>query len=319
MENLTVFQFKIALFLYFCYVECRDLRKRRKKKVYRELKENRPHGTKEYPYTQYFIHKPKRAFHIPVHWHDEVEIIYIKKGCITVYIGNETFAAKGGDLFIVNTGELHFMSSDDLGVEYYTLLFPLTFLSFQMEDALEQKVFLPLRQKNLLFPMRVTGMIAEMKMVNLIREVIKVNEEKESAYQLRTRILLLKFIEGFLKEEGFCKADIVGATGMQREVLNYIQEHYTEKITLAMLAGKFHLSEKYISWYFKEHFYISFTEYVSHLRMLRAKELLITTEQSVTEIAFSCGYPSVNYFIRSFKKEHGVTPLQYRKQSKMYG
>ena len=284
--------------------------------MYRELKENRPHGTKEYPYTQYFIHKPKRAFHIPVHWHDEVEIIYIKKGHITVYIGDETFSAKAGDLFMVNTGELHFMSSDDMKVEYYTLLFPLTFLSFQIEDALEQEVFLPLRQKNLLFPIGLKGLSAEIEMLHLIREVIKVNEEKECGYQLRTRILLLEFVEGLLKEEGFCKADITGTTGMQRELLAYIQEHYTEKITLAMLAGEFHLSEKYISWYFKEHFYISFIQYVSHLRMMRAKDLLLTTEQPVTEIAFSCGYPSVNYFIRSFKEEHGVTPLQYRKKSK---
>ena len=58
--------------------------------MYRELKENRPHGTKAYPYTQYFIHKPKKAFHIPVHWHDEVEIIYVKKGNITIYINSHS-------------------------------------------------------------------------------------------------------------------------------------------------------------------------------------------------------------------------------------
>ena len=130
-------------------------------KLYRELKENRPHGTREYPYTQYFIHKPKRAFHIPVHWHDEVEIIYIKKGKINIYIGEKSFSAKEGDLFFVNTGELHFMASDDMKVEYYTLLFPLTFLSFQSEDALEHEIFLPLRQKKLLMPIRAIELKAE--------------------------------------------------------------------------------------------------------------------------------------------------------------
>ena len=100
--------------------------------MYLELKENKPHGTKEYPYTQYFIRRmyktSKRAFHIPVHWHDEVEVIYIKKGRITIYIGEESFPATAGDLFFVNSGELHFMESDDMGVEYYTLLFPLAFI-----------------------------------------------------------------------------------------------------------------------------------------------------------------------------------------------
>ena len=285
--------------------------------MYRELKENRPHGTKEYPYTQYFIHKPKRAFHIPVHWHDEVEIIYVKKGFITVYIGDETFSAKAGDLFFVNSGELHFMGSDDMGVEYYTLLFPWTFLSFQVEDTLENEFFLPLRQKKLLLPSKVEAFDTQKYMADLIAEIIEINEEKKLGYQLRTRIFLLELIERFLQEDSLQQANITGTTGMQRELLAYIQEHYTEKITLFMLAQEFHLSEKYISWYFKEHFHISFMQYVSHLRMTRAKNLLFNTEQSITEIAYSCGYPSVNYFIRSFKEIHSITPLQYRKQSKV--
>ena len=105
---------------------------------------------------------------------------------------------------------------------------------------------------------------------------------------------------------------------MQRDLLAYIQTHFTEKITLAMLAEEFHLSEKYISWYFKQHFSISFMQYVSHLRMMKAKDLLLTTDQPITEVALSCGYPSVNLFIRSFKEIHGVTPLQYRKQTNTF-
>lgn len=286
--------------------------------MYRELKENRPHGTKAYPYTQYFMHNPKKAFHIPVHWHDEVEIIYIKKGSITIYIGEEVFPASAGDLFFVNSGELHFMESDDMGVEYYTLLFPLAFLSFQMEDDLEQEIFLPLRQKKLLLPVHLKEFESEKYMTNLIREIIDVNDEKEIGYQLRTKILLLELLEGLLKENGFRQGNFTNTTGMQRELLAYIQNHYTEKISLSMLAQQFHLSEKYISWYFKEHFSISFMQYVSHLRMTRAKDLLLTTEFSVTEVALSSGYPSVNLFIRSFKEMHGATPLQYRKQTNTF-
>lgn len=288
------------------------------RKMYQELKENRPHGTKAYPYTQYFMYNPTKAFHIPVHWHDEVEIIYIKKGKIKIYIGEEVFPAAAGDLFFVNSGELHFMESDDLSVEYYTLLFPLAFLSFQIEDALEQEIFLPLRQRKLLLPVHLKEFEAEKQMTNLVREIIDVNDEKDSGYQLRTRILLLSLLEGILKEDGFRQGSFTSTSGIQRELLDYIQEHYMEKISLHMLAQEFHLSEKYISWYFKEQFAISFTDYVAHLRMTKAKDLLLTTEQSVTEVALSSGYPSVNLFIRSFKAMHGVTPLQYRKQTQTF-
>lgn len=283
--------------------------------MYRELKENKPHGTKSYPYTQYFMHTPRKAFHIPVHWHDEVEIIYIKKGRITISIQEEVFHAASGDLFFVNTGELHFMESDDMTVEYYTLLFPFEFISFQSEDALEEDVLLPLRQKKMLFPIQIENHNTKDEITKVIRNVIEVNEKRNAGYQLRTRILLLELLEGLLKEKCLKQASYVNTTGMQRDLITYIQKHYTEKISLSMLAQEFHLSEKYISWYFKEHFAISFTQYVSHLRMTRAKDLLTTTELSITEVALSCGYPSVNLFIRNFKEVHHVTPLQYRKQT----
>lgn len=176
---------------------------------------------------------------------------------------------------------------------------------------------MPLRQKKLLLTTRVKEIETEKYMTHMIQKVIKINEEKPKGYQLKTRILLLEVIEEFLAKDSLRQADITSKTEMQRELLAYIQEHYTEKITLSMLAQEFHLSEKYISWYFKEHFYISFMQYVSHLRMTKAKHLLYSTEYSITEIAFSCGYPSVNFFIRSFKEVHGITPLQYRKQSKV--
>lgn len=284
--------------------------------MYRELKENRPHGTPEYPYTQYFIHKPRRAFHIPVHWHDEVEIIFVKKGKVTISIQEEVFHAQPGDLFFVNSGELHFMESDDMSVEYYTILFPLEFISFQSEDAIEKEVFLPLRQKQLLFP--IVPEEQKKQLIQWIEQMILVNEEKIAGYQLRTRILLLELVDFLLKEECFKTADFSNATSLQRDLVAFVQKHYTEKISLSMLAQEFHLSEKYVSWYFKEHFSISFMQYVVHLRMSKAKDMLVTTDLPITEVALSCGYPSVNLFIRNFKEMYNVTPLQYRKRTNAF-
>lgn len=282
--------------------------------MYRELKENRPHGTKEYPYTQYFIHKPRKAFHVPVHWHDEVEMIYVKKGRITISIQEELFHATSGNLFFVNSGELHFMETDDMSVEYYTILFPLEFVSFQSEDATEESVFLPLRQKQLLFPIEITGSKRE-RFIEWLEQMIRANEEKTVGFEIRTRIFLLQIIEDLVKEGAFKSAEYLNSNHLQRDLITFVQKHYTEKITLALLAKEFHLSEKYISWYFKEHFSIGFMQYVVHLRMLKAKDMLVTTDLPITEIAMSCGYPSVNLFIRNFKEAHGVTPLQYRKKT----
>ncbi len=282
--------------------------------MYPELRENRPQGTLDFPFTKYHIQHQKKPFHIPVHWHDEVEIIYLKKGKLRVSIGEEEFDVLPGDIHFVNSGELHFMESDDLSVDYYTLLFPLEFISFQTNDQLEREVLRPLRGKKLLFPKEIAKKVCLKEIADLLENMIQAYEEKKAGYQLRIRILLLQVLEELIKEDCFCKPSFQNTSDIQRDMLLYIQNHFTEKITLKILAEEFHLSEKYVSRYFKEHFSISFMQYVGHLRMTKAKMLLAATDMQITEVALSCGYPSVNLFIRSFKEIYQITPLQYRKK-----
>ena len=59
--------------------------------MYFELKENKPHGTKDDPFSTYHIKNEGRSFQIPVHWHDELEIIYVKSGFLTVSISGENY------------------------------------------------------------------------------------------------------------------------------------------------------------------------------------------------------------------------------------
>ena len=70
--------------------------------MYFELKENRPHGTPENPFSQYHISDVKRAFQIPVHWHDELEIIYVKQGKLHVTISGENYIGSPKDAFVVS-------------------------------------------------------------------------------------------------------------------------------------------------------------------------------------------------------------------------
>ena len=158
--------------------------------MYPELKENRPHGTMDYPYSQYYMRKPKKAFHIPVHWHDEVEIIYLKKGQLRISIEEESFDAVPGDVFFVNSGELHFMETDDMAVEYYTLLFPLEFVSFQSKDILEREILQPLRGRKLLFVKTLRNSHCLEKVELLLKEMISVNPWKKTLFPIWKRSVL---------------------------------------------------------------------------------------------------------------------------------
>ena len=98
-------------------------------------------------------------------------------------------------------------------------------------------------------------------------------------------------------------------------MINYIQNHYQE-VTLESLAQEFGLSTPYVSKYIKEKSGKTFGEQVTRIRMRRAKTLLRHGNMTVENISYSIGYPNAEHFIRTFKKEFGVTPSQFRNAKK---
>ena len=76
--------------------------------MYFELKENKPHGTKDDPFSTYHIKNEGRSFQIPVHWHDELEIIYVKSGFLTVSISGENYIGTPRGCFCSVTGQSAF-------------------------------------------------------------------------------------------------------------------------------------------------------------------------------------------------------------------
>ena len=137
---------------------------------------------------------------------------------------------------------------------------------------------------------------------------------KKNGYQnqLGTRILLLKLVLLMAEQDLFYPSHTKSTSSLQKELLSYIQQNYCFRISLHDLARHFHMSEKYISRYFREHFQLTLSQYITYLRLSHAKHLLETTSLSITETALQSGFPNVSYFIRTFKNTFHVPPLQYR-------
>ena len=284
--------------------------------MYFELKENKPHGTKDDPFSTYHIENAGRSFQIPVHWHDEFEIIYVRSGFLTVSISGESYIGKTGEAFVVSPGNLHLMGSQSGTVDYYTFLFPLKYISFRTDDMLDDKLLEPLNSGHLMICPRVKDTAKE-----LCEQLIKIyeakNDESESKIttQVRTKIILLQFILEMWKKGFVIENDTSGRNTVEKEMVSYIQQNFTGKISLREFGEQFHLSEKYISRYFKEHFHITLSQYVTYLRLEHAKQLLQDTDIPVTDVAMQSGYQNVSYFIRSFQKAYAVSPLKYRKNN----
>lgn len=100
-----------------------------------------------------------------------------------------------------------------------------------------------------------------------------------------------------------------------RKAKEYINEHFSETISVKDVADTVCISESYFKSIFKKNSGYSYSEYLTSVRIDHAKKLLITTEKSVTEIAMDVGYQNPNSFSSLFKRETGLTPTQYKKHS----
>lgn len=98
------------------------------------------------------------------------------------------------------------------------------------------------------------------------------------------------------------------------DIKEYLDLHYGEKITLDDLSTRFYINKYYLTRIFKEQFGIPINQYLQQIRITHAKQLLRFSDKTAEAIANECGFESVHYFSRTFKKIEGLCPSEYRKK-----
>lgn len=99
------------------------------------------------------------------------------------------------------------------------------------------------------------------------------------------------------------------------QLLDYVDAHYTENLSLRALSEQYHLNYTYCSELFREMTHQTFTKYITGLRMSRARELIRRPEYSLTDIAAAVGYKNYHHFVTTFKNHFGQTPTAYRQNT----
>jgi len=117
------------------------------------------------------------------------------------------------------------------------------------------------------------------------------------------------FMKAFLP---FVDNNIPRSAGLYYEVKYYIDNHYTDELSLNKIADLFHLNPNYVSQLFKTKGFTTFSKYITNLRVEKAKELLSGESSSINSVAKSVGFENEKYFYKVFKKYTGYTPTQYK-------
>lgn len=110
------------------------------------------------------------------------------------------------------------------------------------------------------------------------------------------------------------KGDSKTTTEIILEVVCYIEEHITEKLTVGDIAGQVYLSQAHLQRVFEFAFDVSIAEYVRSRKLQKSLEMLYETDAKISDIAYDIGFEHESSFIRSFKREFGITPGEARKR-----
>jgi len=151
------------------------------------------------------------------------------------------------------------------------------------------------------------------RMVHLFRELTHAHQESSLIARLREKSIVLEILALLLDQ---VPLRINGSRTIEMERLTviqqYIESHLHEEMTLDGLAALLHLHPNYFIKYFKRHFGTSPLKYVSLKKLEKAKSLLKTTTWSIKEIAAHTGYEDANHFSKTFRREMGYSPSEYR-------
>lgn len=139
---------------------------------------------------------------------------------------------------------------------------------------------------------------------NYLDDIMKFNDKGELLNWFNDKLTIACHnIQGKREEKS---TDVIKVAG------KYIQDNYSKDISLDDVSRVVGISPYYFSKIFKEEMGVNFIEYLTNIRIERAKELLTTSEMSMKEICIMCGYSDPNYFSRTFKKNVGVTPTEFK-------
>ena len=287
------------------------------------LKENRTHGTVQYPVALYEWNG-ENEWHVVPHWHEEMEWIYFQKGDFPVWINTKEYQVHAPAFMCIHPEELHALILEKDGIES-AVVFPLDILCFERYDAAEAKVLGPLAEGKLRMPVLCQSGDAAFEELSAcykeIEQMLRQMKKQKNMLYLNIKAKMLELIAVAYKHDLLTRQvregrEEAGTVENLKKVLQYIGEHYSSPIRLSELAELVNMNEQYFCRYFKKNIGKTITEYINVIRVEKAATALAETEDKIIDIASACGFDNIGYFIRRFKKEKDMTPSEYRKKSK---
>ena len=247
-----------------------------------------------------------------VHFHDEAEIDCVREGETVVVSETGSFEAKQGDICLFMPGELHgFVSRGENNIFVMKAV---------VTGAEGQEGFLDLSKIRLLKNVITKRDAVYQKLLSYVQDIQTEHAGKKPGFEYAVNALSLSAFVEVLRGVGFRavttkqSAQIAESMKLLRHAERFVEQNYMRPVSLEEMADYCNFSKYYFSHYFKKVTGVSFFYYLTVYRLERAMGLMKSTNHSMTEISYQCGFGSTRSFNRLFKKHFGVTPTEFRDQ-----
>lgn len=279
----------------------------------RELAE---HGTALFPAACY--HDDLSEMEVSWHWHEELEILVIETGTARVSVNGIDHIVRRGEGFFVNTSALHgvWQEGEELCL-LRSIVFHPRLVGGSVDSILWQKYLEPL----LADTSRPCVHFAEVQewekaAVRAIREAWQICVSEADGFEFEVREQLSRLIFLLAKNRPVAERKPSEKTLRDGErikiMLRYIQEHYSERLTLSKIARSADLSETECLRCFRSMIGSTPIQYVRQIRIQKAAELLASTDRKISDIGAECGFQEISYFAKTFRELKGCTPGEFR-------
>jgi AraC-like DNA-binding protein len=257
-------------------------------------------------------------FDKPWHFHEEYELVHIKMGKGTRFIGNSVSNFQDGDLVLIGSNIPHlYRNTEDyykeesvLNASSIFIHFTKNFLGNQFFNIPEMKSVQRLLDKSSL-ALQIEGKTKK-AVINKLNDMCSQSQPIKllSLLEIMIRLSESKDLKPLLSH-GYLNTN-TGDTEKINQVFEFILKNYSDEIYVNQIASKLYMSPASFSRYFKQHTGKTFSDYVTEIRIGQSCRLLIENNHSITEICYRSGFENVSNFYKHFKKITGVIPKEYR-------
>ncbi len=283
---------------------------------YENTQETKDHGNPEFPFNIYPCSIPLDFPAVPAHWHNDMEIIYIKKGQGKIWVELTPYLVHAGDIIFIYPGQLHSIEQlSDASVEYENIIFQLNLLMTSGTDLCSEQFFAPLLRGKISLPAYISRETPFYKKIAHCLDQLDQLSGSDTPFRflgIKSALFLLFYLLLCHFQDNAPIRHHSRSLDNVKTIIKHVETHYQEKLSIPDMASLCGFSCSHFMKFFKQHIGMSFTSYLNDYRLTMAARMLTVSQDTVASVAEVCGFENLSYFNRLFRRKFGVTPMQYR-------